>query len=63
LGLGPFQTAAFRDSEVERALGIDGVNEGVLYLLGAGPPAGRIDGAPVDMRTAGVESVEVRPPG
>lgn len=39
LGLGPFQTAAFRDTEVERALGLDGFSEGALYVLGAGHPA------------------------
>jgi SagB-type dehydrogenase family enzyme len=38
-GLGPLQTAALRDSEVEEALGVDGVRETVLYCLGAGVPA------------------------
>ncbi|MQA93866.1 MAG: SagB/ThcOx family dehydrogenase [Streptosporangiales bacterium] len=41
LGLGPFQTAALRDSETEAALGVDGFAEAVLYLLGAGRPAPR----------------------
>jgi SagB-type dehydrogenase family enzyme len=36
LGLGAFQTAAFHDTEVERALGVDGVEEVALYALGAG---------------------------
>jgi SagB-type dehydrogenase family enzyme len=53
LGLGPFQTAAFRDSEVEHALGIDGFDEGVLYLLGAGNPVRTATGLPVDIRLAG----------
>lgn len=35
-GLGPWQTAAFRDREVEQELGIDGVEETVLYCLGMG---------------------------
>ncbi|RZS44737.1 SagB-type dehydrogenase family enzyme [Herbihabitans rhizosphaerae] len=51
-GLGPFQTAAFRDTEVERALGIDGIAETALYLLGAGNPAGPVDGRPIDMTLA-----------
>lgn len=51
-GLGPFQTAAFRDSEVESALGLDGITETALYLIGAGRPAGPTDGHPIDMRIA-----------
>ncbi|MFI1202622.1 SagB/ThcOx family dehydrogenase [Streptomyces sp. NPDC020883] len=39
LGLGPFQTAAFADTDVEDLLGIDGVDETALYLLSAGVPA------------------------
>jgi SagB-type dehydrogenase family enzyme len=38
LGLGPWQTAAFRDDEVEAALGIDGFAEGAIYMFGAGRP-------------------------
>lgn len=45
-GLGPFQTDAFRDSEIEEFLGIDGISETVLYIVGAGIPAGRTDGLP-----------------
>ncbi len=36
LGLAPFCTLAFADSPIERALGIDGVSESVLYVAGAG---------------------------
>jgi len=36
LGLAPFCTLAFADSEIERALGVDGVSESVLYVAGAG---------------------------
>ncbi len=61
LGLGPFQTAAFRDSEVEQAIGLDGFAEGSLYLLGAGMPAGPVDGRPIDMTVAGVPTVETQP--
>jgi len=38
LGLAPFTTAAFRDSAIEEALGIDGIAESVLYLAGVGVP-------------------------
>ena len=36
LGLAPFCTLAFADSEIERALGVDGISESVLYATGAG---------------------------
>ena len=36
LGLAPFCTLAFADSEIERALGVDGVSESVLYAAGGG---------------------------
>lgn len=38
LGLGPFQTVAFVDSEVERLLGVDPDEEFAVYLLAAGVP-------------------------
>jgi SagB-type dehydrogenase family enzyme len=40
LGLAPFCTIAFNDSLIERALGVDGISESVLYAAGAGmrPP-------------------------
>jgi SagB-type dehydrogenase family enzyme len=40
LGLAPFCTMALADTKIERALGIDGVSESVLYAAGAGnrPP-------------------------
>lgn len=38
LGLGPFQTVAFVDSEVERLLGVDPDDEFAVYLLAAGVP-------------------------
>ncbi|WP_424643556.1 SagB/ThcOx family dehydrogenase [Embleya sp. AB8] len=38
LGLGPFQTAAFTDTELEALLDLDGVTETAVYLLGAGVP-------------------------
>lgn len=43
LGLGAYQTAAFRDSEIERYLGIYGSGEFATYVLGAGyPTAGQL---------------------
>ncbi|WP_329108791.1 SagB/ThcOx family dehydrogenase [Micromonospora sp. NBC_01699] len=47
VGLGPCQTDAFRDSELEAALGIDGADETAVYVLAAGVPARRTDGLPV----------------
>jgi len=41
LGLAPFSTAAFKDSVIERDLGIDGISESVLYIAGAGLVANR----------------------
>ena len=38
LGLAPFTTAALADTAVERALGIDGVKESILYVAGVGMP-------------------------
>jgi len=38
LGLAPFCTAALKDSEIEKDLGIDGVRESVLYLAAVGTP-------------------------
>jgi SagB-type dehydrogenase family enzyme len=36
LGLAPFCTAALRDEEIEKKLGLDGVTETVLYAAGVG---------------------------
>ena len=38
LGLAPFTTAALKDTAVEAALGLDGITESVLYLVGVGMP-------------------------
>lgn len=53
LGLGPWQTIVFRDTELERALGIDGYREGVLYMFGAGHPVRGSSGLPSDLKLAG----------
>jgi SagB-type dehydrogenase family enzyme len=46
LGLAPFTTAAFRDTAIENALGIDGISESALYLVGVGmPPTGGVSAA------------------
>lgn len=58
LGLGPWQTAAFRDDELEAALGIDGFSEGALYMFGAGIPIPMAStGQPTELKLAG----QVRP--
>lgn len=36
LGLAPFCTAAFADTRIEKALGIDGISESVIYAAGLG---------------------------
>jgi SagB-type dehydrogenase family enzyme len=36
LGLGPFSTAALKDSMIETDLGIDGISESVMYVTGVG---------------------------
>lgn len=47
LGLAPFCTIAFADSQVEAALGLDGITESVVYAMGAGmPPAPKKNGGP-----------------
>jgi SagB-type dehydrogenase family enzyme len=40
MGLAPFSTAALKDTLIENDLGIDGISESVLYVLGVGLPAG-----------------------
>lgn len=40
-GLGPFTTAAMRESRIEALLGLDGVSEFPVYLCGAGIPSAR----------------------
>jgi SagB-type dehydrogenase family enzyme len=38
LGLAPFCTAALKDTLIEEDLGVDGINESVLYVAGVGIP-------------------------
>jgi SagB-type dehydrogenase family enzyme len=38
LGLAPFTTAAVADTAIEKALGIDGVTESIMYVAGVGMP-------------------------
>ena len=40
MGLAPFCLAALKDSLIEKDLGIDGIQESVLYVTGVGVPAG-----------------------
>jgi SagB-type dehydrogenase family enzyme len=48
LGLAPFCTLAIDDPHVDRQLGVNGVDQGVIYLVGAGtaPPGGFRAGVP-----------------
>lgn len=48
LGLGPFQTAAFHDSGLEKELRIDPQEEFLTYVLGAGVPVLSERGLPAD---------------
>jgi SagB-type dehydrogenase family enzyme len=41
LGLAPFCTMAFADTEIERRLGVDGIIESVVYAMGVGGRPGR----------------------
>lgn len=52
LGLGPFQTAVFRDSEIEKLLGVDPKTEFSTYILGAGCPVDTSNGLPADFVSA-----------
>jgi SagB-type dehydrogenase family enzyme len=36
LGVAPFCTMAFADSKIEKVLGLDGIQESMLYVAGAG---------------------------
>ena len=43
LDLAPFCTMAFRDSEIESLIGVDGINESAIYIVGIGTrPKGRV---------------------
>jgi SagB-type dehydrogenase family enzyme len=43
LNLAPFCTMAFRDSELESLIGVDGVHESAIYVVGVGTrPRGRV---------------------
>lgn len=50
LGLGPFQTAAFADTELEAELGISPAEEFCTYVVGAGIPHLTDSGLPLDFR-------------
>jgi SagB-type dehydrogenase family enzyme len=44
LGLAPFCTAALKDTQIEKDLGIDGIRESVLYVAGVGVPITAVRG-------------------
>ncbi|MEV7006599.1 SagB/ThcOx family dehydrogenase [Streptosporangium sp. NPDC051022] len=58
VGLGAWQSAAFRDEELDEALGVDGFSEGVLYMFGAGVPVLGETGMP-----AGISRARLTDPG
>lgn len=64
-GLGAWQTLAFRDTEIEEKLGIDGVVETVIYLLGTGIPVPESAHTPISLndvkRTNFYEDVDLPP--
>ena len=53
MGLAPFSTAALKDSLIEKALGIDGISESVLYVAGVGLVAGRSNAASISATRSG----------
>ena len=53
LGLAPFSTMAFREHEVDSVLGIDGVSEGAMYVVGVGTRAAGHEGRPGRIATRG----------
>ncbi|AVT40614.1 SagB/ThcOx family dehydrogenase [Plantactinospora sp. BB1] len=52
VGLGGWQSAAFRDEELDAALGVDGFAEGSLYMFGAGVPVLAETGMPAGITRA-----------
>ncbi|PZG52034.1 hypothetical protein C1I98_07800 [Spongiactinospora gelatinilytica] len=54
VGLGAWQSAAFRDEELDAALGVDGFAEGALYMFGAGMPVLGETGMPAGINRAGL---------
>ncbi|MFY1674590.1 SagB family peptide dehydrogenase [Plantactinospora sp. WMMB334] len=58
VGLGAWQSAAFRDEELDEALGVDGFAEGCLYMFGAGVPVRDETGMP-----AGISRARLTDPG
>lgn len=54
LGLAPFVTAALRDSEIERYLGVDGIEESVLAVMATGLPGETATALPWPSRPAGL---------
>jgi nitroreductase len=63
LGLGPFQTAAFADSAVAQACGLDNIGHTPLYILAAGHPAAEQTMAPppAELDTFGHTTFQQRP--
>jgi SagB-type dehydrogenase family enzyme len=67
LGLAPFVTAALRDRDTDRYLGVDGVTESVMAVLAAGTPDEPDGALPWPSRSAGLVDrrlvLDCDPPG
>lgn len=53
LNLAPFCTMAFRDREIEEMIGVDGVSESAMYVVGVGTRPRRTVGNPGKILTTG----------
>lgn len=50
LGLAPFCTMAFRESQIDKVIGVDGVSETAMYVVGAGSRPRRVGRQPGSIR-------------
>jgi SagB-type dehydrogenase family enzyme len=50
LGLAPFCTMAFRESQIDKVIGVDGVSETAMYIVGAGSRPRRMRRQPGSIR-------------
>jgi SagB-type dehydrogenase family enzyme len=50
LGLAPFCTMAFRESQIDKVIGVDGVSETAMYVVGAGSRPRRVRRQPGSIR-------------
>jgi SagB-type dehydrogenase family enzyme len=62
LGLAPFCTMALTDTKWEEWLGVDGVNESILYVAGAGPLPDKADMKSANILTSGKRTASISKP-